>query len=114
MPAEEPQRSPDAVILPAGAGGNAQIQEAVRKILGSGQAYVRNQVSYNFVTLKPDDTMVHPKGHPRVGQPRYDWYEKGNGVKFGYLRADDLSEPVPTEGAILAGLEQFLPAEKTP
>ena len=93
-----PGRKPEAVKTPAGVipGGDATAKNLwIQKILGpivgtdaDGRVWSRNQVTFNFITADPADTLLYPTGHARHPAPRYDWVAdgSGNGVEWGYLK----------------------------
>ena len=53
-----------------------------------GRVYVRHQGGEHFITGDPADTLNFPGESPRSGEPRYEWEDRGDGVSYGYLKAD--------------------------
>lgn len=89
---DRPRRNPDAVMAPASLVrkrnpmlAGKELHDAACQILGVRQAYVRDQGEERFITASPHDTILFPIGHALEKQPRYDWYDRGDGLKYGYL-----------------------------
>jgi hypothetical protein len=91
----------DALILPETLKKGATQIERIDSILAiaepllgvdrkAGQrAYIRRQPGGRlFVSKSPEDTLCHPREHPREGQPRYDWETAADGFQYGYLTHD--------------------------
>lgn len=54
-------------------------------LVGAKVLWIRNQGQYRFMTADTRDTIYFPKGHPREGQDRYTWVDRGDGVRYGTL-----------------------------
>jgi hypothetical protein len=54
------------------------------------RAYIRQQgfggAVWLFVTRSPDDTLCGPRNSPFRGRPRYDWIDRPDGIRLGYLK----------------------------
>jgi hypothetical protein len=90
-----PGRKPDAIRSPlsfAGSGGSyarlTRLQAELAPLLGVPRISVRLQGTEHFITQTPSDTLYFPAQSARAGEPRYDWKDRGDGVHYGYLRAD--------------------------
>ncbi len=89
------QRPPDAVRSPlpyAGAGDAharlSRLHAEFSAVLQRPLVYVRHQGSEHFITGHPGDTLNLPAARAGGGGPRYRWEDRGDGVHYGYLRAD--------------------------
>lgn len=94
-----PDSFPDAVRSPlrvAGSGDAASrlatLYAEFAGILRAQKVFVRHQGNEHFITSSPTDTLNHPSNGPRAGEPRYEWRDRGDGVLYGFLKADDHSE----------------------
>lgn len=83
---------PAAVKVPLGLARGETSAERLRHLktefaglMGVSSVTVFNQGTFYFVAQDPGQTLQFPFGHPRYGQPRYDWIAGGGGVEFGYL-----------------------------
>jgi hypothetical protein len=88
-----PVTTPDAVRTPlayAGAGDSharlTKLQAEFSRVLNTPRVFVRHQGTGHFLSGDPGDTMNHPAAGARAGQPRYDWWDRGDGVLYGRLR----------------------------
>ncbi len=100
MPENEPERRPDALIIPSNWGVGETTEEFAdsictyaEKVLGGDRAagvtaHSRAMSDRQFITLNPFDTMFHEYGHPRETQPRYTWETRPDGAVYGYLTPD--------------------------
>ena len=90
------RQRPDAVRAPtrhAGAGDSfsrlARLQAEFAGILGEARVYVRLQGPEHFISGKHEDTLNNSCDEARPGEPRYSWEDRGDGVLYGYRRADE-------------------------
>jgi hypothetical protein len=97
-----PDRTIDAVRVPVGyargrgvADRYRAIDAEFRPLLGGGRLWLRNQGAFVFVTPGAADTLLFPKDHPRSGEDRYSWQDRGDGVSFGVLVPDDRADAGP-------------------
>ena len=104
--AANPERAPDALLLPDdgrwGSGAAHKVNaicEFAEPILG-GKAYGRKLSipGRTFVTTSPYDTYLVPPWHRLGGRDRYRWEDQGDGVSYGYL-----VEGAPTAAEVEAG-----------
>jgi hypothetical protein len=93
---------PDALSIPGRYKRGRTLGERVDSILAiaepllgvdraAGQrAYIRQQgcgpAIWMFVTRSPDDTLYGPTHSPFRGRPRYDWIDRPDGIRIGYLK----------------------------
>jgi hypothetical protein len=91
-----PDLIPDAVLAPlsyAGSGDASsrlgKLQSEFSKILQVPQVFVRNQGTLHFVSGSPTDTLLFPQSDIRSGRPRYHWTDRGDGVSYGRIVADE-------------------------
>jgi hypothetical protein len=93
-PAGMPSGVPDAVLAPPHYAGvpnatNAAVKRAKEfgAILGIPPEAVRHRVQAglgHFITADPHETLNFPSWHDYAMMPRYDWYDRGDGVKYGF------------------------------
>jgi hypothetical protein len=88
--------NPQAVRSPisyAGSGDSlarlSRLQSEFSKVLDASHVFVRLQGSEHFITGSPTDTLSFPSPHPRSGQARYEWHDRGDGVLYGCLINDE-------------------------
>lgn len=86
---------PDAVRVPldfAGPGDSyvrlSKLQDGFAGVLKVTRVYVRHQGTEHFLTGDPGDTLQFPASSARSGEPRYEWKDRGDGVRYGYLKND--------------------------
>lgn len=114
---------PDALCIPGRMKKGRTVGERLDSILkiaepllgvdrAAGQrAYLRNQgdgpAAWVFATRDPDDTLYGPIGSPFRGQRRYDWVDRPDGIRFGYLR--DIFRDVKFEpfDPVAAGIHRY-------
>jgi hypothetical protein len=63
----------------------AAVQNEAKTILGTDTIFVRNHISTAFVTGNCTDCLNFPTWHERAGSPRYEWSDRGDGVRTGLL-----------------------------
>ena len=85
---------PDAILAPIGHAGSGdastrlgRLQSEFAPLLATPRVFVRHQGASHFVSGSPDDTLLFPQSHPRSGQPRYEWTDRGDGVSLGRFRS---------------------------
>lgn len=86
----------DAILAPiafAGSGPSAErlgrLEAEFAILLGNGPVFARLQGGEHFLSARPDDSLQFPRTSPRSGESRYRWEDRGDGVSYGYLKADD-------------------------
>jgi hypothetical protein len=95
----------DAVFLPPHYGKGSTLDSKLNAInaeflpiLGCKRLYVRQQGANagSFVSGNPNDPLNFPTDHERMGEPRYEWTDRGDGVRYGTLVPDPpVAEPAP-------------------
>jgi hypothetical protein len=87
--------TPDAIRAPIGFAGPGdsymrltKLQDEFAKVLKVARVYVRHQGIEHFLTGDPADTLLFPGGSARSGESRYEWKDRGDGVQYGYLKAE--------------------------
>ncbi len=87
---------PDAVMVPLSHSGPgdaatrlARLHVEFSAILQVPRVYVRHQGTTHFLSGSPTDTLLFPQFDHRSGRPRYDWFDRGDGVSYGRYRADN-------------------------
>lgn len=56
------------------------------------RAYIRRQGDgWLFVTRDPEDTIYFPLNTPLRGRPRYNWIDRPDGIRRGYLVPEALN-----------------------
>jgi hypothetical protein len=107
-----PRRKPDAVRChrhyPPGKvedARHAALKAEFAPLLGSKLVYTRHYGAHeSFIAPTADDaqgrglTVLFPTGHPRQGQDRYEWLDRGDGVLYGYLVPDDTDPELASAG----------------
>jgi hypothetical protein len=61
------------------------IQAEAKDVLGAEVVYIRNHGSTAFATADPNDCLNFPTWHERAGTSRYEWADRGDGVRLGVL-----------------------------
>jgi hypothetical protein len=86
---------PDAIRSPLGFAGPgdsfarlSRLHAEFAVIFDVSRIYVRHQGAEHFITGDPADTLNYPSDGPKSGEPRYEWKDRGDGVHYGYLKAD--------------------------
>ena len=97
-PGHKPAARIDAVIVPAGYATAAdpytalvQLATEFAPLLGVARFHRKTLADHrDFCPRDVSDTLLYPVGHPREGQPRYDWVERSerDGVLYGTRKAD--------------------------
>lgn len=86
----------DAVMIPAAMAGGGDLRAKVgrlsliaRPLMGLGDKDAPPQISHAgpefFARRTIHDTILFPKDHERAGEHRYEWTDRGGGVKVGRL-----------------------------
>jgi hypothetical protein len=90
-----PATAVDAVRTPTGYAGSGpssarlgRLGSEFAPLLGTDRVFVRHQGGEHFISGHPDDTLHYPRADPRSGESRYRWEDRGDGIFYGYLRAD--------------------------
>ncbi len=88
-------RIPDAVRSPAGFAGAGdsfmrlfKLQAEFSPALNAKTVFVRLQGNEHFISRHQSDTLHFVNHGPQAGKPRYVWEDRGDGVHYGYLKAD--------------------------
>jgi hypothetical protein len=97
-------RQIDAACLPLGYSKAKTNEDRLRAIaaefaplMGRDRVCIRHHGSHVFVTPDIADTLLFPKDHPRAGEERYLYEERGDGVRLGILKPDDDGPPISDE-----------------
>jgi hypothetical protein len=89
--ASPPAPKPAAIEFPShykaalGTRRQSVVQAEAKEILGAPTVYVRNHGTTFFATADPTDCLYFPTWHEKAGTPRYDWADRGDGVRIGAL-----------------------------
>jgi hypothetical protein len=70
------------------------LQAEFSQVLGVSHVFVRHQGAEHFITGHEADSLNFPSVSSRAGQARHDWYDRGDGVLYGYLKTDDRTQGV--------------------
>jgi hypothetical protein len=96
---------PDALLIPERMKRGSTWYERMNSILDvaepllgvdrarGNRAYIRRQGDgWLFVTRDPQDTIYFPLDTTLRGRPRYQWLEKADGIRRGYLVPEAMNE----------------------
>ncbi len=88
--------TPEAVRTPlshAGEGGSLaklmKLNAEFSRVLGVSRVFVRNQGTEYFISHGPEETLNYSNDSPRYGESRYDWEDRGDGVRYGQLKPEE-------------------------
>jgi hypothetical protein len=86
----DPNRKPDAILHPTGwrppkgdAHGHFEAVLGVKPVWICGVPGFGPQA--RLASPICNDTVLFPKEHELAGQPRYEWQDRPDGLKYGYL-----------------------------
>ena len=89
--------TPDAVRTPlcyAGEGGSfaklIKLNMEFSQVLGVSRVFVRNQGTEYFISHGPEETLNYSSDSSRSGESRYVWEDRGDGVRYGQLKPEEI------------------------
>ena len=85
----------DAIMVPVGYPGQGSSRERLARLarefapLFDGRPLMcRQQGTSHFLSPDSNDTLLYPTHTHSAGQPRYEWRDRGDGVRYGVLKSD--------------------------